>query len=155
MSRLKQRAAEQTTPLLVLEDHELRLRYIEAYIRDGYLDYQNKDVFLDKNLELGISSKKKRVGEQLTPILILEDHELRLRRIETYINSRKELKDETAHSHVDRVNLSETKPGSSTRESYENHPPNPDVSGPTKPGDVKKEITFILSRIGELLNQMR
>ena len=61
MNKIKKReAAEKTTPILMLEDHELRLRYIESYIRDGgTIDYANKEYFSTKKPETIDITKKK------------------------------------------------------------------------------------------------
>lgn len=135
MNKIKKReTAEKTTPILMLEDHELRLRYIESYIRDGgTIDYANKEYFFANKPETIDITKKKGSG----PIIILEDHELRLRKIEMYINSRKEDCGIRNNNNMSESNIMPYSSSSSTTV------------------DPKKEITIILSRIGELLTQMR
>ena len=193
MSIIKKKVVEQTTPILMLEDHELRLRYIETYIREGRLDHANKDSFLDKK------NNKKKLLEKVTPISILEDHELRLRNIELFINnSRKEdeasddsnydidnnnTREKKHHKQPPLVNRESNSRESNSRETNSREtkaiaqsPPStvPLVEKPStlsykkerrtvvsemvdseEPNNVKKEITMILSRIGELLTQMR
>ena len=176
MNKIKKRAQkEQTTPLLVLEDHELRLRYIEKYINDRG-DYLSSK----KSTGLSVVTTKKRAGEQLTPLLILEDHETRLRNIESYIKDDTIIVDNKEHQYQKDIFNDDVE------ESFTNPPPSvctytpPEVThtptqkpkiattittmhnkkdstevGSAKSDDFKSEITFILSRIGDLLSQMR
>lgn len=137
MNQIKKR--DKTTPILILEDHELRLRYIETYIREVYIDCatMDKSFSIDKKMDSMIMTTKK-VTEQVTPISILEDHELRLRQIETYItNKRKQVIKEEPHPTFETDKLSSSS------------------SSLIIPNDAKKEITIILTRLGDLLKQLR
>ena len=190
MYKVKKRVPEQTTPMLVLEDHELRLRYIENYINDG------GDISLLKKRGFGFSAPKKRTPDQLTPMLVLEDHELRLRNIESYIKDGHisipqydseddiedfidDVKDIRPYASVaatppppppqpiqkpkytldikpqvkkDVELISSVKSDDHHKKSDEHYKKSEDFK---KSDDFKNEITFILSRIGDLLNQMR
>jgi hypothetical protein len=182
MNKVKKRAPEQTTPMLILEDHELRLRYIENYIND------EGDSLFKKNSK-GLSSTKKRVSEQMTPLLILEDHEVRLRNIESYIKDghinirqyeTKDIdyqKDEFSDDDIEESDqyisssiaasqpfhqfvqknksILQNKKVADVSVSSKPNKKDVDAISSTKPDDFKNEITLILSRIGELLNQMR
>lgn len=163
---MKKRTQEQTTPLLILEDHELRLRYIEGYINE------KGDSLFDKRNINGLYLPKKRAGDKLTPLLILQDHESRIRNIESYIkNGYENNYDDQYQNNYNFINDSNDSNIISQKDVLTPKITNMDVNRSNIKKDVdnilisskksadnnnfKNEIVLILNRIGELLNQMR